>query len=120
MDDKDILLALGEITATQKLQQEALKDISDTCKANTETLIRNTEHLEYHIKRTDIIEEKHEGFMMLVDKRLDELEAAKKAKKAFWAGLRKLSVRASILTGIVTAVLGAIMALVEAITRILG
>jgi hypothetical protein len=112
-DDKDILQVLGEITATQKLQQEALRDISDTCRANTETLIKNTEQLEYHIRRTDIIEEKHEGFMILTDKRLDLLENDRKARVAIKKALWKTLGKASFLAGAIVAIIEAIRALMR-------
>jgi len=108
LDDKDILVALGEITATQQLQQHALKDLATSCAKMAETLIKQEGHIEYHIKRTDVAEDRLDLHIEESDKRLKLLEKQADLRQGAWKALGKASMMA-----------GAIIAIIEAL-RVLG
>jgi uncharacterized protein YukE len=65
---------IGELNATMKHHGDRLEDITQELRTMNATLVRNTEQLEIHIKRTNQNEEAIKATGESVDERLKPIE----------------------------------------------
>lgn len=75
---KQINQQISEININQRNVVEKLDRISEKQSEQAETLYRNTATLEYHVKRTDLLEEKLKRLLDLIFKTQQDVEKVEK------------------------------------------